>query len=163
MQNDISIVPFTPDHIGRTFLWVQDPELRRLFLMRGDVTWEGHQTYFSRVLADPTQRVYAIMAGEQHVGNCGLKNLGNNKGELWIYIGESSMVEKGIGGKAATLLADEGFNVLGLNKIIVHAADFNAPAIALYKKLGFQEVQLEGSADEWSARGCRVIRMELKK
>lgn len=159
----ISLVPFIEGHVFRTFDWVSDPDFRHQFLMRGEPTWEGHQEYFSYILKDPTQRIFAIHAGEIHVGNCGLKNITLNDGELWIYIGDTSVRGRGIGSIAVNLLLREGFEVMGLKVISVHVADFNETALKMYKKAGFQEVLLSDSSDEWTDRGCRIIRMELRK
>ena len=132
---------------------------------RGEVTWEGHLAYFERVLADPCQRVYAILDGGVHVGNCGFKNLApkTREGELWIYLGDSATRGKGIGLQATHLLVEEGFGRLGLDMIYLHVADFNAAARSIYGKLGFSEVPLQGNADSWAGRDCEVIRMELRK
>ena len=162
---DVVLAPFTNDRVVLTFEWVKDPDLQHLFLMRGEPTWEVHNEYFERVLQDPAQRVYAVLAGDEHVGNCGLKNLSplKTEGELWIYIGEPSMREKGIGKHATELLLHEGFEVLGLKMIYAHVADFNTAARRLYKNFGFQEVSLTDDSNEWANRQCKIIRMELKK
>ncbi|MBI4685903.1 MAG: GNAT family N-acetyltransferase [Nitrospirae bacterium] len=159
------IIPFNVEHIQQTFLWVQDLELRRLFLMRGEVTWEGHQNYFRKVLSNPSQKVYAIFADGRHVGNCGFKNMSTSKveAEIWIYIGEPLERRHGVGRFATQLLIKEGFETLGLKSLYLHVADFNSAARKMYKNLGFIEVPLSGEAKDWQNRGCRIIRMELKK
>ena len=161
----VSLVPFGQVHVERTFGWISDKALRRQFLLRGDVTWEGHVSYFNRVLADPIQRVFAIFADGCHVGNCGFKNLDleNKKGELWIYLGEPSTRGKGIGLRSTELLIDLGVSTLGLELIYLHVADFNAAARNIYRKLGFVEVPLQSEATSWADRGCEIIRMELRE
>ena len=139
--------------------------MRRMFLMRGDASWEGHLEYFARVLVDPAQRIYAVIADGRHIGNCGYKHLEMNtlEGELWIYIGETSLRRKGVGKIATELLIQEGFKSLGLALIYLHVADFNIAARALYRRLGFTEVPLRGRSAEWKNRGCTIIRMERRK
>lgn len=165
LRYSVVLVPFTNDRIDLTFEWIKDRDFQHLFLMRGEPTLEGHYGYFERVLKDSTQRIYAILAENRHVGNCGLKNLlpSGNGGELWIYIGGSSMRGKGIGKYATELLLHEGFEVLGLEMIYVHVADFNTAALRLYEKLGFKEVPMIDDSNEWSDRGFKIIRMELMK
>ena len=162
---NVILVPFTDEHIILTFEWVKDTDLQYLFLMRGEPTWEGHTKYFERVLQDPTQCVYAILAGDEHIGNCGLKNLLSIRkdGELWIYIGKHSARGKGIGKRATQLLLCKGFGVLGLKMIYTHVADFNITAQGLYEKLGFYEVPMMDDSNGWVNRQCKIIRMELKK
>lgn len=134
-------------------------------MIRGEVTWEAHRAYFGRVLADDSQRVFAVMADNRHVGNCGLKNLNQRgtDGELWIYIGEASARGRGIGREATRLLVSMGFSRLGLGKIYLHVADFNLAARNMYRSLGFEEVCLDQDGHDWADRGCEIIRMELTK
>lgn len=162
IYKDASLIPFNEKHIEKTFVWASDPEIRRLFLMRGVITWEGHQQYFSKALSDPRQKIYAILnEAKVHVGNCGLKNILPSEGELWIYIGEPCARGKGLGAKATRLLLQEGFQRFCLSMIYLHVADFNVRARVMYKNMGFLEVPLGAGADDWTDRGGRIIRMEL--
>lgn len=165
MAADITLIPFSHEHIQLTFSWIQDPALRRMFLMRGDASWEGHREYFAKVLADPAQRIYAILADGRHIGNCGYKHLDIKtlEGELWIYIGETSLRQKGVGKIATELLIQEGFKSLGLTLIYIHVADFNIAARALYRQMGFTEVPVRERESEWENRGCTIIRMEWRR
>ena len=162
-ETTVALVPFTKDYVRRTFDWVCNAELQRSFLMRGEPTWEKHAAYFDRVLADTTQRVYAILAAGEHVGNCGFKNLmlPVGLGELWMYIGDRSVRGIGVGRATLANLLHEGFHAMHLETIYLHVADFNLPAIRLYRQAGFNEVA--AAAGEWAECGCRVLRMELKR
>ena len=161
---EVSLEPFTGEHIAATFGWIKDPEFRRLFLMRGNPEWKEHLSYFDKTLKDSSQAVFAIKADNIHIGNCGLKNISNldKKAELWIYIGESSMRMKGIGGKALRLLINKAFKEFSLKKIVVHVADFNVGAIKMYEKAGFHRVRLSPEdIDTWSDSGCDILKMAL--
>lgn len=161
---DISLITFAEEHIRQTFDWVQDPKLQKSFMIRGDITWQGHQTHFKKILNDSTQRVYAIIFSGEHVGNCGLKHLSLTKkeGELWIYIGETSQRNKGIGRKAVELLLAKGFVELSLREICLHVANFNTAVLDFYKKLGFCESPVNDESEEWDKRADKVIRLSLK-
>ncbi len=114
MKIDLEL--FNHKHILKTYEWVSNLELRKQFLIRGDVTWEKHIEYFERALNDPTQRIYAILADGSHVGNCGFKNIkpSQKEGEVWIYIGESVMQRKGIGARAVEFWWQDGFEAVKL-------------------------------------------------
>lgn len=164
MNDLINLMPFGEQHFQKTFEWISDPELRHMFLMRGEPLWESHIAYCTRITSDPNRRVYAICIGEDHVGNCGLKNIVDKvEGELWIYMGPPGVRGKGIGTTAIKLLLKEGFGSLGLGLIYLHVADFNAAAISMYKNLCFVEVPLGGDTGDWAERGCRIIRMALER
>lgn len=161
---DIVIIPFTERHVKRTFQWVKNPELQRLFLMREEPKITIHHAYFERVLKDHTQKLYAIVFEGRHIGNCGIKNikLAEKEGELWIYIGDPELWGKGIGKYSTNLLIREGLEMLGLKMVCVHVAELNMVAIKMYEKLGFVIDEGQGLSSEWKNRNCRVIRMELK-
>lgn len=164
MDNAIKLVPFSELHILKTFTWICEPELRRMFLMRGEPSWAEHVAYCKRILADPGQSVYTVCYAEEHVGNCGFKNIvEKTEGELWIYMGSPLVRGKGVGTAATRLLLEEGFDHLDLRMIYLHVADFNVAAHAVYKKLGFVEVPLQADFSDWAGRDCRIIRMELEK
>lgn len=161
----VSLVPFTTHHVDKTFVWVSDPDFQHSFLMRGRPTREGHRDYFSLVLKDPSQDVFAIMYGDTHCGNCGFKNIvPGEESEFWIYIGDTSLRGKNIGHEAARLLIQKGFDVLNLKLIYVHFGDFNTTARQLYERMGFRQVPLrEGADGQWLNRQCEIIRMELTR
>ena len=165
MNSKISIIPFSKDHIVQTFDWLQDDELRHLFLLSEKPTIEKHKAYFEKVLNDSSQKVYAILFNDQHVGNCGFKNIipDHSEGEIWIYIGDSLKRGKGIGKSATQRLLKEGLNNLSLKLIYLHVAEFNTAAIKLYKNLGFAEVSEDQLGEEWKKKEHQIIRMELKK
>ncbi len=164
MKDRIRLTPFSETHIGRTFEWVREPDFQRLFLMRQAPTWEGHLAHFRGVLADESQRVYAIVEEGRHIGNSGIKNISQSdgSGEIWIYIGDRADRGKGAGSRATELLMQEGFRKLGLRTVYIHVADFNEQAVRMYRRLGFAESVSSGNNGEWMGRGCTVIRMEAR-
>ena len=83
---NVLIVPFSDKHVRKTFEWIQDSELRKLFLMRGDPAWDDHVAYCKKVMKDNTQGFYAVFVDGRHAGNCGIKNIDHIKkqGEIWI-------------------------------------------------------------------------------
>jgi RimJ/RimL family protein N-acetyltransferase len=135
-----------------------------MFLMRGEPDWEAHREHFERVLADPAQRVWAVLDGDVHVGNAGLKNLSPESGEaeLWIYVGEEAFRSRGVGTAASRLLLEEGFEGLSLRRIRLHVADFNEPAVRMYRRLGFVETGTP-LPEEWRDRECSVLVMEKRR
>jgi RimJ/RimL family protein N-acetyltransferase len=161
----ISLVPFTMDHVARTFTWVTNPYFQRSFLMRGQPTWEVHKAHFDQALKDPSQDIFAVIYGDTHCGNCGLKNIAFGKeAELWIYIGEPSLRGKGLGHGATRLLIEKAFEAFDLKLVYVHFGDFNVAARQLYERIGFRQVPLkEGASEQWLDRQCEIIRMELVK
>jgi RimJ/RimL family protein N-acetyltransferase len=164
-NNNVILLDFSNVHLSKTFAWISNPELQRDFLIRSQPTWETHCEYFSHLLSDKTQRVYAILKNGIHVGNCGLKNIftKNKEAEYWIYIGDSAIRNQGIGERATIKICQIVFEQMEFERLYVHVASFNKAAIALYKKMNFIEAPIEKHEDVWRNRDCLIIHMELKK
>ena len=159
-MDELSLKPFSQENVERTFDWVRQKELRELFTIRGEPTWERHMSYFESVLQDVSQRVFAIYIGRSHAGNCGLKNMTSDKAELWIYIGSSKDRRSGFGKTACSKLIQVAREI-GLFTLYLHVLRSNAPAVRLYEGLGFKAVvNTSVSAGDWGSRGLDVIRME---
>ena len=163
--SEINLIPFTWEHVEPTFEWVKDPEFQRLFLMRGIPSKEKHQSYFNTVLADKTQRLYAVLHQGRHVGNGGIKNIDPEKkeGELWIYVGSPVMRGKGTGKCATNLLIKEAFERMNLLIIYVHVAKFNHVALKMYEHLGFKKCSDNIVSEDWQNRQHEIIKMKLKR
>ena len=161
----VILVPFTKAHVDLTFRWVRDAEFQRLFLMLGEPTWEKHKAHFVKVLNDGTQRVYAVLCENRHVGNGGIKNIatGQEEGELWVYLGDSSVRGKGIGKYATGLLIREAFEDLKLRSVYVHVAKFNEYALKMYTGLGFTQFAGRAIPEEWRDRQQEIVRMRLQR
>ncbi len=76
-----------------------------------------------------------------HIGNIDISGINwiNRSGIYNILIGELSEHGKGYGFEASVALLRHVFNRLNLNRIQLGVEAGNKSAIALYKKLGFQE------------------------
>jgi putative acetyltransferase len=61
---------------------------------------------------------------------------------------------KGVGSKLMEAMLDLGFNWLGLRRIEMEVYTDNAPALALYKKFGFE---VEGTHRSWAFRNGEYV------
>nr|WP_320026566.1 GNAT family N-acetyltransferase [uncultured Acetobacterium sp.] len=165
MKSGIILKKFETGNIENTFLWVSQEEFKKTFLLRGEITKEGNLNYFSKILNDESQIVFAIYADEKHVGNCGLKNIDkkNKEAELWIYIGDVNSRGKGWGKIALLSLLNFGFSKLGFLKISLHVAASNNVAINLYLRYGFVELDEKNIDKQWEERGFEIKKMELSR
>lgn len=163
---DVRLRPFVPEDSAATFGWVLRPELREAFLMRGVPTPETHRAYFSRALADGSQRLFAITEGGVHVGNCGLRDVdpAAARATLWIYIGDPAMRGRGIGGLAAGLLVEEALGPMGLTALDLCVASDNTPAVRMYRRLGFTPRSMtEDEMSAWGDRAASMTAMTLRR
>ncbi len=156
---DLILRPITKSHMLKTYGWISEPEFRKVFMVRGENSWERHVDYFSNLLTDDTQQGYAIYLGDIHVGNCGFKSISKSEksAELWIYLGSVDARGLGLGGCALALLLKNGINFFNLTSIYVHVAEDNLTAISLYRSNGFFEDGV--CSKEWKDRDANMLRM----
>ncbi|MDR2067433.1 MAG: GNAT family N-acetyltransferase [Holosporaceae bacterium] len=159
---NVILSKMTEEYIYNSYKWIKNAELRELFLMQHEPSLENHLQHFENLKYDDTQYVFAICVGGVHVGNCGFKYVNSStlSAEIWIYIGESNFRNLGLGRNAVLILLNLGKELLNLQKVIVHVADFNEVAIKLYKSVGFVPMGEEND-DMWKRTNCSVIKMEL--
>ena len=112
-------------------------------MMKAVPTMEQHKNYFTKLLNDNTQKVFAIYIYilNKHIGNCGLKYLDTDYPELWIYVGDEQERQKGFATKACELLLEYYKEVYQKPYIYLHVLKTNTIAIKLYKHLGFEIIE----------------------
>jgi diamine N-acetyltransferase len=163
MNKLIILKPFNIGHLNSTYLWMQDSDLRRNFLIRKNINPENHTDWFQNYSNDRTQKIFAIYYDDIHCGNCGLKyiNLIDQKAELWIYIGNYDHRGMGVAKSATLQLIQFAFNQLNLNKIYLHVVEFNKAAINLYLNTGFKEEGVFQEEIFWEGKFFSLIRMRI--
>lgn len=152
--------------------WMADPALIRLTVVvpgpeHGPLlpyTVAEADGYLRTLVCDPTRRSWAIELGGLHVGNIGIKDWhqGASGAECFIEIGEATARGRGIGASALRQLLDIAFGALELEYVRLGVFAFNAPAIALYRKLGFLDEGRYGW--HWVDGGyCEINAMALQR
>jgi len=149
--------------IRRTFHWLQDDQLRALFLMRQRPERRTHFEYWRDVLHDPRQHVFSIYKDDVHLGNAGIKNLSteNGEAELWLYLGPSRMRGKGIGRQALEELERIIRHNLAIPRAVLHVSPENDAAIRLYRCAGYVPVITDNQVPAFF-EGSDVIKMEKR-
>ncbi len=132
----VRLEPLAAAHLEQTWRWLQDPALRAAIDSLAAPSLEGNARYWESRLTDPHRSDFAVLAGDEHVGNCGLlRDDPRSKAELWLYLGTSRRA--GIGRRAIRLLLTHGFGELGLERISLRVLSTNASAVAFWRELGF--------------------------
>jgi RimJ/RimL family protein N-acetyltransferase len=126
--------------LPRSLAWVNDPEITRFTGTLYPVSAADEEAWFERVRTDPTQRVLAIETADgRHVGNGGFRDIQPlpRKAELWIYVGDRSRQNAGVGTAAVRELVRFGFERMNLHRIWVRVFAYNERALRTFETCGF--------------------------
>jgi RimJ/RimL family protein N-acetyltransferase len=126
-----------------TLLWRNQDKIRKWFVNSDVITEEQHYAWFERYHELDNDFIFLIL----------IKELGNIPvGQISLYrvdwdfksaeygrlmIGNQAAINKGYAKQATRLLLEFGFGWMGLNVIHLEVKEDNAPAIAIYKAVGF--------------------------
>jgi RimJ/RimL family protein N-acetyltransferase len=123
----------TSNEIENTYRWMQDPELKRLFMFNKTVTPESNGKFWRH--QDPAT-YWTIYDAGKHVGNWGIKGK-----EVWVYIGESEARGKGLAYGAMKPII-----MMSAGDLIARCLSTNHAARGLFLKLGFIDCGKIGDA-----------------
>jgi diamine N-acetyltransferase len=135
------------EHIARTTVWFNDPEVRGGLAHRGLPNEDGELKWYEDVTAAaavprPEKVAFAIhdAADGELVGVCGIENIDHNflRAEFGIFIGDRRGT--GIGSDATRLALDWAFTILGLRNVLLETYEFNEGAVRAYERAGFQVI-----------------------
>jgi RimJ/RimL family protein N-acetyltransferase len=151
----VTLRPLRVDDRERVRAWMSDhavidftvqvpgPEFGPVFPYSADEA----DRYLEMLVRDPDRRSYAIELHGTHVGNVGLKahDWRQRTAECFIEIGDLAARRRGVGHQAMGALLGIAFDECRLRRLRLGVFEFNAPAIALYRKLGFVDDGRHGS------------------
>jgi RimJ/RimL family protein N-acetyltransferase len=122
--------------------WANDPAVTRTLKLFRPLNLQAEEQFIDRTTQSEHSLVLAIaiQATDQHIGNVGFESIDfrTRATAFGIMIGEKTEWGKGYGTEATRLLIQHGFHTLNLNRIWLHVYEYNAAAIHIYQKLGFQ-------------------------
>lgn len=151
---------------------LQAEDAEQLFCWRNNLSLTqqlGSPTRLSSVESE-VERIRQYNSGEEHhfgiisleddmmLGYCGIRDFNwlHQSARVGIFIGNTENQGKGYGTEAMELLVGFGFDYLNMHSITLSVLDFNEPAIASYKKIGFRECgcshesyRLHGQWHDW--------------
>jgi RimJ/RimL family protein N-acetyltransferase len=155
----VRLAPLRDEDSDRLFAWINDRELVVRSAPFRPVERSDHDAWFAAVRRRDDVRIFAIRVGDELIGSCQLHSFDGGSAELQIRIGERDRQGRGYGREAVELLLRHAFAELGLRQVTLHVFASNAPALAVYRKAGFREVDGPREEVEIEGRAERVVRM----
>lgn len=138
---EVKLVKFTVSFLQLSWEWFNDEELR--YLTNTPVfTRDDQILWFNKISSMQNYRIWGIRADHVPVGACGIRNIENNEGEYWGYIGIKELRGKGIGSQVMILVEKEALK-LKLKKLWLKVLPDNSAAITLYKKSGYTTADMK--------------------
>lgn len=143
----VILTPSCRDEVPTYWKWICDPDVNETLADIGAcVTVENEYTWYDENVAHPRGDLVHVDVRERAtmrlIGNGELFDIdhGNGTAELGILIGARDCWGRGYGTEAVALLAQYGFQVLGLANIQLRLDDLNVRALAAYRTVGFHEI-----------------------
>jgi RimJ/RimL family protein N-acetyltransferase len=132
------------EDLERNFTWINDPEVTRFIAARYLVSHSEEESWMrSRPANDFSNGVFFAIETKDavHIGNTNLLQVQaeDRKAAFGIMIGDKDYWSNGYGTDAIVTLLRFGFGEMNLNRVWLHAFDFNERARACYRKCGFVE------------------------
>jgi RimJ/RimL family protein N-acetyltransferase len=159
----VRLVPIDVTHAEDFFRNVNDPEVARLTGTHRTFTFEEVERYVA-ARKEQTDRVdLAIIRIEDDklLGEIVLNNLNEHNESMGFRIALTSEQGKGYGTEAIRLVLRYAFDVIGLHRVELEVYDFNARAIASYRKCGFVEEGRLRDALRWDGQWHDALLMSV--
>lgn len=104
---DIDFVEYSEEALDKSWEWLNDAEIKHL-TNTPDFDKESQRKWFEGLKTRNDYYIRAISVENNLVGVCGLKNISDTDGEIWVYIGEKALWGKTIGAQVAEYIIEYG-------------------------------------------------------
>lgn len=143
----IKILPLEENHLEALRKLRNNPQIWRYLTTVLPIDPKSQRNWFEKLDTDKSRKYFAIEKGGEFVGIV--------RTDEWDQVNQSVRVgvdilpnhqRQGIATRAYNLLFDYFFNQVNLNRVWLLVAEFNTPALNLYRKLGFQKEGVQRQA-----------------
>jgi RimJ/RimL family protein N-acetyltransferase len=136
-MEDLKFVLYDKVFLDKSWFWLNDPEIKQLTITP-DFTRESQIKWFNSLKDKNDYYIFGVQYQNKPIGVCGLKNIQENTGEYWGYIGEKEYWGRKLGGKMLEYILNLASNK-NINEMVLKVWQNNIRAIKLYENYGFKE------------------------
>lgn len=139
MSEGLKIVNYDERFLELSWKWLRDEEIKEM-TATPDFTKEQQQNWYNSLPEKKDYFVWGIEYDNNPIGAFGIKNIKDDSGEYWGYIGEKQYWGLGIG---KTIMADaiDKAKERNLRQLVLKVLDTNKRAIKLYQNFDFHIYQ----------------------
>ncbi len=160
----VGLRPMTPGDRPALRRWANDPYLERMTgseFLRAYRRAGDHPAFLDACLADPTQVIFVVVAGEdlEPVGLVRLFNVHRREGYAFLetIMADRRAVGRGCGIEAGKLICAWGLDILRLERIEAKVYEYNALSINALKRNGFHQEGVLRHAGFQGGERCDVL------
>jgi RimJ/RimL family protein N-acetyltransferase len=164
-ESPVRIEPLAPRHAPAVQRLAADPRVAVTTLMPQPYPEDGAERFVAEAMAaraEGTGYHFAVLAGNELVGACGLKEVHDGQAELGYWVGVPFW-GRGYATGAARLVAAFGFEALGLTRLAAHTLARNPASGRVLEKAGFRFVGEEPNPFAKWAPEDRIRRYVLER
>lgn len=146
----IHLQPATEEDLELLMAWRSHPDVYRYFYMQdGPLKWEEHYRFWNS-RHDRVDWIIYLDDGnrKRKVGSVNATNLSNDIPEIGIFIGEVTLMGKGIGTLALSLVV-QWLRTRGYSRVRARISKDNTPSQRLFASIGFEEKGEIHDGAEW--------------
>jgi RimJ/RimL family protein N-acetyltransferase len=139
----VTIGPILPIDIAALYRWADDAETAKLDEPYRPPNWRAQEDFWTNAAADPTRVFFAIRAlvAPEIVGYLQIRQIEpiHRSASIGLRIGDAVNRRKGWGREALAMGVAYCWRQLNLSRVTLTVYAHNAPAIALYTAMGFEQ------------------------
>ncbi|MFW9920974.1 MAG: GNAT family N-acetyltransferase [Candidatus Thorarchaeota archaeon] len=146
----VQLYPFSNDDLELMMAWRSHPEVYRYFLLQeGPLIWEDHYRFWNS-RQDRYDWIINYDDGicKRKVGSINVSKLSSEEPEVGIFIGEITLMKKGIGKEALRLIV-EWLKGERYGQACAYISKDNLPSQKLFSSLGFKKSAEAHNGVEW--------------
>ena len=139
----IKVLEFDISFLNKSWKWLNDEDLQKL-IISPRISKKQQEEWFYSLKNKKNYYIKGIEYNGEKIGVLGLKNITQNKGEYFGYIGEREYWGLGIG-KFMLKYIEEYCKKIKLKKIYLKVLKNNKRAFLLYKRFGYKIIEVQES------------------
>lgn len=155
--------PACPDDAALYAGWMHEPAILNNYMEESiDMAVDDARSFLAKRAGQPSF-IILERSSLRAVGFCELAGRDDATGSasLGIFIGEAACRRKGLGRAALTALLNYGFGPLKLHSVWLTTWEGNAPALGLYRSMGFREAGMRRDAWRHAGKLYGLVYMDL--